>query len=92
MFLPMSHIALTVATTTVPAWLARRAFAGLHEGQKVRDRLFMTCALLTTWGRNILPSLKSRPTIFMPSMSGPSITSSGLGSRRRASRCPLPRR
>ena len=37
----------------------------------------MTRALLTTCGRNISPLPKRSPTIFMPSISGPSITSSG---------------
>ena len=38
---------------------------------------FMTRALLTTCGKNILPSPNKSPTTFMPSISGPSITSIG---------------
>jgi hypothetical protein len=45
----------------------------------------MTRALLTTWGRNILPSPNRSPTTFMPSMSGPSMTSSGRSACWRAS-------
>ena len=37
----------------------------------------MTRALLTTWGRNILPAPKRSPTTFMPSISGPSMIDSG---------------
>src|SRR3954465_15088833 len=37
----------------------------------------MTRALFTTCGRNILPAPKRSPTTFMPSISGPSITSIG---------------
>ena len=37
----------------------------------------MARALFTTCGRNILPAPNSSPTTFMPSISGPSITSSG---------------
>ena len=37
----------------------------------------MTRALLTTCGRNILPAPNRSPTTFMPSISGPSITSIG---------------
>ena len=37
----------------------------------------MARALLTTCGRNILPAPNRSPTTFMPSISGPSITSSG---------------
>ena len=37
----------------------------------------MTRADLTTWGKNILPSPNRSPTTFMPSISGPSITSIG---------------
>ncbi len=37
----------------------------------------MTRALFTTCGRNILPAPKRSPTTFIPSISGPSITSIG---------------
>ena len=38
----------------------------------------MTRADFTTCGRNILPDPNRSPTTFMPAISGPSITSSGL--------------
>src|SRR6478735_658342 len=38
---------------------------------------FMTRADFTTCGRNILPAPNRSPTMFMPSMSGPSMTCSG---------------
>ena len=45
----------------------------------------MTLALFTTWGRNIRPSPNMSPTILIPSMRGPSITSSGRSADLRAS-------
>ena len=39
---------------------------------------FITRALFTTWGRNIFPLPNRSPTTFIPAISGPSITSSGL--------------
>ncbi len=39
---------------------------------------FMTRALFTTWGRNILPDPNRSPTTFIPSINGPSMTASGL--------------
>ena len=47
--------------------------------------LFITRALLTTWGRNILPAPNRSPTTFIPAISGPSMTSSGRVAWRRAS-------
>ena len=46
---------------------------------------FMTRALLTTWGRNILPAPNRSPTTFIPAISGPSMTSSGRAAGSRAS-------
>src|SRR6476659_8098896 len=45
---------------------------------------FITRADFTTCGRNILPDPNRSPTTFMPSISGPSITSIGRGLSRRA--------
>src|SRR5574341_1142418 len=45
----------------------------------------MTRADFTTCGRNIFPAPNRSPTTFMPSMSGPSITSIGRAYLRRAS-------
>ena len=45
----------------------------------------MTRALLTTWGRNILPDPKRSPTMSMPAISGPSMTSIGRAAASRAS-------
>ena len=46
---------------------------------------FITRALFTTWGRNIRPDPNRSPTMFMPAISGPSITSSGRVAACRAS-------
>ena len=46
-------------------------------GTRWATAFFMTRALLTTWGRNILPAPNRSPTTFIPSISGPSITSIG---------------
>ena len=46
---------------------------------------FITRALFTTCGRNIFPAPNRSPTTFMPAMSGPSITSIGRSTSRRAS-------
>ena len=47
-------------------------------GVKIATAFFITRALFTTCGKNILPEPKSSPTIFIPSIKGPSITSIGL--------------
>ena len=48
------------------------------KGSRYTTAFFITLALLTTCGRNILPEPKRSPTIFIPSINGPSITSIGL--------------
>ena len=40
---------------------------------------FIVLAVFTTWGRNILPLPKSLPTVFIPSINGPSMIFTGLG-------------
>ncbi len=55
------------------------------NGSRYATARFIARALFTTCGRNILPAPNRSPTVFMPSISGPSITSSGRGSFRRAS-------
>jgi hypothetical protein len=57
--------------------LRLRSLLGLDEGHQVRDRLLHHARLFTTCGRNILPAPNRSPTTFMPSISGPSMTSSG---------------
>ena len=84
MFLPMSCTSpLTVAMTTLP--LARAsppaatcaAFSASMNGIRCATACFITRADLTTCGRNILPAPNRSPTMFMPSISGPSMTSIG---------------
>ena len=84
MFFPMSCTSpLTVASTMTPALslpvrpLSR--FSSSIKGTRCATARFITRADLMTWGRNILPAPKRSPTTFMPSISGPSITVSGLG-------------
>ena len=47
------------------------------NGSRYATAFFIARALLTTCGRNIFPAPNRSPTIFMPSMSGPSMMSSG---------------
>ena len=79
MFLPMSWTSpLTVAITILPSARAPLAcFSASRKGVRYATDFFMTRALLTTWGRNILPEPNRSPTTLMPDISGPSITSSG---------------
>ena len=88
MFLPMSCTSpLTVASTTLPfaaaAPVASRSFS--MNGSRYATAFFMTRALFTTCGRNILPAPNRSPTTFMPSINGPSMTSRGRASACRAS-------
>ena len=80
MFLPISCTSpLTVAVTILPAASGARPparFSSSMKGTRWATAFFITRALLTTCGRNILPAPKRSPTTFMPSISGPSITSS----------------
>ncbi len=80
MFLPMSCTSpLTVAVTTRPLlrFLAASSFSASMNGMRCATAFFITRADFTTCGRNILPSPNRSPTTFMPSISGPSMTSSG---------------
>ena len=54
-------------------------------GNSFATACFITRADFTTCGRNILPAPKRSPTMFMPAISGPSITSSGRLAASRAS-------
>ena len=54
-------------------------------GTRWATAFFITRALFTTCGRNIFPAPNRSPTTFIPSISGPSITSIGRSARRRAS-------
>ena len=90
MFLPMSCTSpLTVAVTSVPC--ARSAegpsasFSSSMKGSRWATAFFIARADFTTWGRNIFPAPNRSPTICMPAISGPSITSSGRSYACRAS-------
>ena len=87
MFLPMSWTSpFTVAITTLPFardWAG--SFSASRYGTRWATAFFMTRALFTTWGRNILPDPNRSPTTFIPSISGPSMTSIGCGAACRAS-------
>ena len=84
-FLPMSCTSpFTVAITTLPL-LEPFCFVALINGSKYATDCFITRADFTTCGRNILPSPNKSPTTSMPAMSGPSITSNGVGNFWRAS-------
>ena len=84
MFLPMSWTSpLTVAITSLP-WALRgppaassASFSASMNGSRYATARFIARALFTTCGRNILPAPNSSPTTFMPSINGPSMTSSG---------------
>jgi len=89
MFFPMSCTSpFTVAMTILPFERPAspvRAFSASMKGSSHATARFITRADLTTCGRNILPAPNRSPTTFMPSISGPSITSSGRAHSRRAS-------
>ena len=55
------------------------------KGSRWATAFFITRADFTTCGRNILPDPNRSPTTFMPSISGPSITSIGRANSCRAS-------
>ena len=54
-------------------------------GSRCATACFITRADFTTWGRNMRPLPNRSPTMFMPAINGPSITSSGRTAARRAS-------
>ena len=73
---------------TVPASIWERrlsSFSASIKGKSQATLFFITRALFTTCGKNILPLPKRSPTTFIPSIRGPSITSRGFGYCRRAS-------
>ncbi|NKA88718.1 hypothetical protein GO305_02357 [Ralstonia solanacearum] len=81
MFLPMSCTSpFTVAMTilprerTSPPAAAICRFSSSMNGIRWATACFITRADFTTCGRNILPAPNRSPTMFMPSISGPSIT------------------
>ena len=79
MFLPMSCTSpFTVAMTILPWVRPPSCFSASMKGVNQATAFFITRALFTTWGRNILPAPNKSPTAFMPSISGPSITCMGL--------------
>ena len=91
MFLPISCTSpFTVASNifaapaasslTVPAFKCacfRSSFSCSINGVRTATLFFITRALFTTWGRNILPAPNKSPTTFIPAIKGPSITSRG---------------
>ena len=87
MFFPMSCTSpLTVASSTLPADEASPPFISASMcGVSFATAFFITLALLTTCGRNILPDPNRSPTTFIPSISGPSMTRSALSYCGRAS-------
>ena len=82
MFLPISCTSpLTVAMTIFPLGFAATPvrfsssnFSSSIYGIKCATACFITRADLTTCGKNILPWPNKSPTIFIPSMRGPSMT------------------
>ncbi len=67
---------------TVPAEICaclRSSFSCSIKGVSTATAFFITRALFTTCGKNILPAPNRSPTIFIPSINGPSITSRGFG-------------
>ena len=71
---------MTVAITILPlpAEVPPAARSLAISGSRMATAFFITRADFTTWGRNILPAPNSSPTMFMPSISGPSMMCSGL--------------
>src|SRR6185437_8210943 len=84
MFWPMSCTSpFTVAITTRPLLRAVPSLLCSMNGIRWATARFITRALFTTCGRNILPEPNRSPTTFMPSISGPSMTCSGRSKVRR---------
>ncbi len=80
MFLPVSCTSPLTVAITICCLISRHLRCGSSasmRGSRYATAFFMTRADLTTCGRNILPAPKRSPTTFMPSISGPSITSRG---------------
>ena len=78
-FFPISCTSpFTVASKILPAAEAS-CFAASMYGVRTATLFFMTRALFTTCGKNILPTPNRSPTMFIPSINGPSMTSNGRG-------------
>ena len=78
MFLPISCTSpLTVAMTIRPLVCAPSDFSASMNGNRWATAFFITRADFTTCGRNIFPAPNRSPTMFMPAINGPSITSIG---------------
>ena len=78
-FFPISCTSpLTVASKILPAAEASSLAASMN-GVRTATLFFMTRALFTTCGRNIFPTPNRSPTMFIPSINGPSMTSNGRG-------------
>ena len=86
-FLPISWTSpFTVAITIFPFdFITSPSFSASINGTRWATAFFITLADFITWGRNIFPAPNRSPTLFMPSIRGPSITSSGLSASNLAS-------
>ena len=85
MFLPMSWTSPFTVAITMRAADDCSVFSASMYGSRYATARFIARALFTTCGRNIFPEPNRSPTIFIPSMSGPSMTSSGRATCSRAS-------
>ena len=78
-------LALATRVSAAPPAAMRASRSASMNGSRYATARFIARALLTTCGRNILPAPNRSPTTFMPSISGPSMMSSGRGYFCRAS-------
>ncbi len=79
------HVAFDGGEQDLPVFLLRAVLLLLHERLEVRDGALHHARALHDLRQKHFPAPKRSPTIFMPSMSGPSITLSGLPYSLRAS-------
>ena len=78
MFFPISWTSpFTVAINTLPEEDRTPFFSASINGNKYATAFFITRADFTTCGKNIFPLPKRSPTVFIPAINGPSITSIG---------------
>ena len=79
-FFPISCTSpFTVAINTFPALRTPSCLSASMSGCKIATAFFMVRAVFTTCGKNIFPAPNNSPTLFIPSISGPSIISTALG-------------
>ena len=65
------------ASGSFPSAIIFARFSLSMKGSRYATAFFITRADLITCGRNILPEPNKSPTVFMPLISGPSITCAG---------------